>query len=70
MQLTDAQIEEYREIHKDYFGVEISRKEAIDGGQQLIRMMQVIYQPITTAALKKYEHNNDDETTVEQPAEE
>lgn len=45
--LTDEQITKFQEIYKNYFGEEISREDALEGGIKLVRMMKIIYTPIT-----------------------
>lgn len=44
--LTDDQIKKFQQIHKEYFGTEISREEAYKSGSALIRLMQLIYKPV------------------------
>ncbi|MDO8571901.1 MAG: hypothetical protein Q7R79_04445 [bacterium] len=45
--LSDERIAKYQAIYKKYYGKEISREEAIEQGVKLIRMMQLIYKPMT-----------------------
>lgn len=45
--LTDKQVNEFQEIYKNHFGEEISREDALEGGIKLVRMMKIIYTPIT-----------------------
>ena len=45
--LTDEQITKFQEIYKNHFGEEISREDALDGGIKLVRLMKIIYSPIT-----------------------
>lgn len=47
--LTENQIAEFQKIYKNRFGKKISRKEACDKGIQLIRLIELIYKPITEA---------------------
>jgi hypothetical protein len=45
--ITDKQIARFQAIYKARFGKEISRAEALEKGTKLVRMMQIIYKPIT-----------------------
>ncbi len=47
--ITDKQIAKFQAIYKARFGKEISRAEAYDKGAKLVRMMQIIYKPMTKA---------------------
>ncbi len=49
MLLTDKQIAEFQAIYKARFGKDISRAEALEKGAKLVRMMQIIYKPMTNA---------------------
>lgn len=51
--LSDEQITKYQAIYKRRFGVEISRKEAYEQGIKLIRLIEIIYQPITKAECER-----------------
>lgn len=45
--LTDKQITKFQEIYKNHFGEEISREDALEGGIKLVRLMKIVYTPIT-----------------------
>ncbi|MHB8256617.1 MAG: hypothetical protein ACYDHY_14455 [Acidiferrobacterales bacterium] len=45
--LSDERITAYQELYKKRFGKEISRERALEQGTKLIRMMELIYKPIT-----------------------
>jgi hypothetical protein len=47
MQLTEQQITRFQEIYKARFNKQLNRKEALEKGIKLARMMQIIYRPIT-----------------------
>ena len=40
--LSDKQIENYRKIYREYFGRDISSKEALEQGIKLIELMKLI----------------------------
>lgn len=45
--LSDEQIIKFQALYKNRFGREINREEAYEKGAKLIRLMQLIYRPIT-----------------------
>lgn len=47
MQLTKKQIRKYRELYNERFGVELSNKEVLEKTQSLVRMVELIYKPMT-----------------------
>jgi hypothetical protein len=47
MVLTDEQIEKFQDIYFKRFGKEISKEDACEQGVKLIRLMQIVYNPIT-----------------------
>lgn len=46
--LSDEQITKYQTLYKTRFGKEISREEAFEQGVKLIRLIELIYKPMTT----------------------
>ncbi len=46
-QLTENQIQEFMRLWQNRFGREISRKEAFEQGTKLVRIMEIVYQPMT-----------------------
>ena len=47
--LTDEQITKYQTLYKNRYGKEISREIAYEKGVKLIRLMELIYKPMTEA---------------------
>ncbi len=45
--LTQAQIDKFASIYKAHFGKEISREKIIEDGTKLIRLVGLVYKPIT-----------------------
>lgn len=45
--LTDEQVMKFQTIYKNRFGKEISREDALSGGIKLVRLMKLIYTPIS-----------------------
>ena len=51
--LSDEQIKKFQIIYKKHFGKEISREEAYEQGAKLIRLVELIYKPMTEAEYQK-----------------
>lgn len=47
MRLTDEHIRKFQELYKARFGVDISKDEALAKGTQLLRLMELVYKPMT-----------------------
>ena len=47
--LGEEQITKFQTLYKNRFGKAISREEAYENGVKLIRLMELIYKPMTTA---------------------
>ena len=47
--LSDEMITKYQELVKKRFNREISRQEALDSGTTLLRLVELIYMPMTEA---------------------
>jgi urease accessory protein UreF len=45
--LSDEEIIKYQTLYKNRYGKEISRKEAYEQGAKLIRLIELIYKPMT-----------------------
>lgn len=45
--LTNEQVTKFQDIYRKRFGKEISRADALEKGIKLVRMMEIIYKPIT-----------------------
>ncbi|OGZ30763.1 MAG: hypothetical protein A2931_02225 [Candidatus Niyogibacteria bacterium RIFCSPLOWO2_01_FULL_45_48] len=50
--LSDEQITKYQELVKKRFNCEISREEALENGTKLLRLVELIYKPMTEAEYK------------------
>lgn len=47
--LSDKQITKFQIIYKNHFGKEISQEDAYNQGISLVRLMELIYRPMTEA---------------------
>lgn len=47
MLLLDADIKKFQELYKARFGMDISKEEALAKGTQLVRLMELVYKPMT-----------------------
>lgn len=45
--LTDEQIKKFQALYKERFGREIGKEAAYEQGVKLVRLMSVIYKPMT-----------------------
>ncbi len=52
MVLSDEDILKFQALYKNEFGIEISREDAYERGIKLLRLMSVVYKPMTE---KEYE---------------
>ncbi|PIP32327.1 hypothetical protein COV53_01700 [Candidatus Gottesmanbacteria bacterium CG11_big_fil_rev_8_21_14_0_20_37_11] len=53
MNLTDKQIARFQELYKTRFHKDLDREKAYDMGIKLVRMMQIVYKPMTVADFKQ-----------------
>jgi len=53
MKLTDQQITKFQAIYKARFHKDLDREKTYDMGIKLVRMMQIIYKPMTVADLEQ-----------------
>ncbi len=51
--LSDEQLTKFQTLYKNRFGTEISREEAYETGAKLIRLVELIYKPMTEAEYQK-----------------
>lgn len=47
MQLSEQHITQFQMLYAEKFGREISRAEALDMGTKLVRLLQLVYKPVT-----------------------
>lgn len=47
MQLSADDVAEFQRLHKEVFGTEISRENALDQGIKLVQLLSATYQPMT-----------------------
>ena len=50
--LSNEQITKFQTLYKNRFGKEISREEAYEKGAKLIRLVELIYKPMTEKEYK------------------
>lgn len=51
--LSDEQIKKFQTLYKNRLGKEISREEAYEQGVKLIRLVELIYKPMTESEHQK-----------------
>ena len=49
--LSDEQVAKFQDIYRKRFGKEISKADALEKGIKLVRLMKIIYNPITEQEL-------------------
>ncbi len=47
MQLLDEDIKKFQSLYKSRFGIDINQKEALDKGTKLLRLMELVYKPMS-----------------------
>ncbi|HRH25303.1 MAG TPA: hypothetical protein PLQ20_03145 [Candidatus Paceibacterota bacterium] len=47
MVLSDEDITKFQKLYKEHFGVEISKEDAYEKGVKLLRLMSIVYKPMT-----------------------
>ena len=50
--LSDEQITKFQALYKNRFGKEISREDAFEQGVKLLRLVELIYKPMTEKDLE------------------
>jgi hypothetical protein len=55
--LSDEQITKFQTLYKNRFGKEISREEAYEQGVKLMRLVELIYKPMTETEYKKLQEH-------------
>ena len=51
--LSTEQITQFQTLYKNRFGKEISREEALEKGAKLIRLVEIVYKPMTEEEYQK-----------------
>ena len=60
--LSDTQVSKFQTIFRNRFGKEISRADALEKGTRLVRLMQIVYQPITEQELLEFQKRREAKT--------
>jgi len=58
--LSDEQIKQFQILYKNRFGKEISREEAYEKGAKLVRLVELIYKPMTEDEYKQLQKRRKD----------
>jgi len=56
----DTDIRKYQKLHKRYFGEDISRKEALEKGTNLLRLMELIFKPMNESEYKQVQERRNE----------
>lgn len=60
MRLSDEDITKFQTLYKSEFGMEINREDAYEKGVKLLRLMSIVYKPMTKeehALIEKHRQN-------------
>jgi hypothetical protein len=58
--LSNDQIVKFQTLYKNRFGKDISREQAYEKGAKLIRLVELIYKPMTETEYKKLQERRKD----------
>ncbi len=58
MQLSEQKIKQFQELYKNRFNVELSKQEALEKTEKLIRLFELIYKPITKQQLHQLQEKD------------
>ena len=56
--LNEQQITKYQTLYKNHFGKDISREDALEQGIKFIRLIEIIYKPMTKLDYKKLQKHH------------
>lgn len=51
--ISEKMLEKYKEIYKRKFGKDISDQDALEQATKLVRLVEIVYQPMTEEDYKK-----------------
>ena len=60
MVLSDEDIVKFQALYKSEFGMEISREDAYEKGVKLLRLMSIVYKPMTEKEYKQIQKHRED----------
>ena len=60
MVLSDEDITKFQALYKNELGIEISREDAYERGIKLLRLMSVVYQPMTEKEFQAIQKHRED----------
>ena len=62
--LSNEQIRKFQALYKNIFGKEISQEEAFRQGAKLIRLVELIYKPMTETEYQKLQERRQETTNL------
>jgi hypothetical protein len=60
MVLSDEDIAKFQTLYRNQFGIEISREDAYEKGVKLLRLLSVVYRPITKSECEEIQKHRKD----------
>lgn len=64
--LSDKQLLDFKNLYKNKYGIELSRDEAYEKAVKLVRIVELVYKPMTAEEFNKYKSK--DKNAQEQQA--
>jgi len=52
MQIPEEHLNKFKKLYKKQFGIELSDSEALDKATKLIRLVEIVYKPMTEEEFK------------------
>lgn len=52
--ITNERLESFKNLYKNYFDIELDDQSALEKAISLVRMMELVYVPMTESEYKKY----------------
>ena len=57
MVLSDEDIAKFQDLYKSHFGKEISKEDAYEQGIKLVRLLSIVYKPMTENEYKRVQEH-------------
>ena len=58
--ISEEALEKFKAIHKKHFHKELSNQDAFDSATKLLRMVEIVYQPMTEEDYKKVQKRREE----------
>ena len=58
--ISEKRLEEFKRLYKKHFNKDISDQEALESATKLLRLVEIVYQPITKKEYEKYKKTREE----------